>query len=72
MAEDDLAALDSLEENLSEIVGDDLAESLVKAALNRGRYDLNLQLAINDGLETLTPDRRREVLALLERYGRHC
>ena len=72
MSEDVLAALNGLEENLSEIVGDDLAESLVKAALNRGRYDLNLQLAINDGLETLTTERRRQVLALLDRYGRQC
>ena len=72
MSEAEAAALSGLEENLSEIVGDDLAQSLVKAALARGEYGLDLHLAINDGLEMLSDDRRRQVLALLDRYGRHC
>ncbi len=58
--------LKDLEDRLSEILGDDLAESLIKAALRPGEITLDLQLAMNDGLETLTREQRLSTLSALD------
>lgn len=60
--------LHDLETQLTEIIGADLAESLVKAAKRNGEVTLDLQLAMNDGLENLTADQRRSALHLLDRF----
>jgi len=60
--------LKDLESQLSGIVGDDLAESLIKAALRPGEVTLDLQLAMNDGLETLTREQRRSTLSVLDAF----
>lgn len=51
---------------LAEELGVDLADSLVRAARNRGQLDLDLQLAINDGLLTLAADQRARVIGLID------
>lgn len=60
--------LNDLESQLSDIVGADLAESLVKAAVRSGELTLDLQLAMNDGLEALTTDQRRSALSVLDSF----
>lgn len=61
-------SLNDLESQLSDIIGDDLAESLVKAAMNSGELTLDLQLALNDGLEVLTGEQRRKALRVLDSF----
>ena len=61
-------ALNDLESQLSDIIGADLAESLVKAALNSGELTLDLQLAMNDGLEMLTNAQRKDALRVLDTF----
>ncbi|MDW3208118.1 MAG: hypothetical protein R8L07_21495 [Alphaproteobacteria bacterium] len=51
---------------LADIVGSDLADSLVRAGRKRGEFDLDMQLAINDGLQSLTIEKRQEAIALLD------
>ncbi|MDF1748676.1 MAG: hypothetical protein P1V34_07360 [Alphaproteobacteria bacterium] len=53
-------------ETLSRELGDDLADSLVRAGRLRGNFSLDMQLAISDGLESLSSEKRRKVLALLD------
>lgn len=50
---------------LSEICGEDLAESLIKAGQTGGALNLDMQLLINDGLEQMDGDQRDQVLNLL-------
>lgn len=52
---------------LAEELGTDLADSLVRAGRNRGQLDLDLQLAINDGLLTLPSEKRARVVGLIDR-----
>ncbi len=72
MSEADLTSqyLPDLKKGLSEIVGTDLAESLVNAALAGGELNLDMQLAINDGLEEMSEEQRSEVLGLLKNLRR--
>ncbi|NMM46519.1 hypothetical protein HH303_18660 [Rhodospirillaceae bacterium KN72] len=51
---------------LADIVGRDLADSLVRAGRKRGEFDLDMQLAINDGLQGLPQDKRLEALAMID------
>ena len=43
-----------------------LADSLVRAGRLRGNFSLDMQLAISDALESLSSEKRRKVLALLD------
>ena len=72
MSEADLTSqyLPDLKKGLSEIVGADLAESLVNAALAGGELNLDMQLAINDGLDEMSEEQRAEVLGLLKNLRR--
>lgn len=67
MSEEDLVKefLPRLTAKLSEICGEDLAESLIKAGQGGGELNLDMQLVINDGLEQLDEDQRGRVLELL-------
>lgn len=58
--------LDELIARLGRTLGPDLADTLVHAARSRGDLTLDMQLAINDGLDSLTPDQRAEVLSILD------
>lgn len=58
--------LKGIQQELASVVGGDLADSLVRAGRKRGEFDLDMQLAINDGLATLPRHKRVEVLALLD------
>lgn len=60
------AGLQTVRDALSDIVGDDLADSLVHCGIHGGRVDLNLQIAINDGLDGLEADAREEAVALID------
>lgn len=53
---------------MSDIIGPDLAESLVKAAVNSGELTLDLQLAMNDGLEVLTNSQRNDAIKVLDSF----
>lgn len=55
-----------LEGKLAAILGEDLAVSLIRAALHRGAWGLDMQLAINDGLESLPPETRARALGLID------
>ncbi|MBP5857632.1 hypothetical protein KAJ83_11480 [Marivibrio halodurans] len=55
-----------LEGKLAVILGEDLAVSLIRAARHRGEWGLDMQLAINDGLESLPPERRARALVLID------
>ncbi len=63
--------LPELEGKLAAIVGDDLAGSLIRAALRRGEWGLDMQLAINDGLAQLDPVKRRRALELIDQLLTH-
>lgn len=54
--------------DLSAICGDDLADSLLKAGQTGGAPNLDMQLAINDGLEMLDENQRSEILAMLDDF----
>lgn len=58
--------IDSIRVVLGDILGEDLADSLVRAGRKRGEFDLDMQLAINDGLQSLTAEKRRQAIALLD------
>ncbi len=58
--------LPQLRKALEGVVGYDLAESLVKAAMQRGEMTLDMQLAINDGLDVLDKEKRRTLLAIID------
>lgn len=58
--------IDSIRVVLGDILGADLADSLVRAGRKRGEFDLDMQLAINDGLQSLTAEKRRQAIALLD------
>ncbi|MCR9218805.1 MAG: hypothetical protein NXI21_01120 [Alphaproteobacteria bacterium] len=58
--------LPQLEDKLAAIVGEDLAGSLIRAAMKRGEWGLDMQLAINDGLERLEPERRERAVRLID------
>lgn len=60
--------LPQLREALTDVVGEDLADSLVKASMHRGELTLDMQLAINDGLEILTDEKREEVISIIEDF----
>lgn len=70
MAEDQAFAdlLARFRSDLSSICGDDLAESLLKAGQSGGAPNLDMQLAINDGLEMLDEGQRTEILTLLDDF----
>lgn len=54
--------------DLTEICGEDLAGSLLKAGQSGGAPNLDMQLALNDGLETLDEAQRSEILRLLDGF----
>lgn len=58
--------VDELNARLGKTLGPDLADTLIRAARSRGDLTLDMQLAINDGLDSLTPDQRRDVLSILD------
>ncbi|MDJ0685507.1 MAG: hypothetical protein QNJ84_12455 [Alphaproteobacteria bacterium] len=58
--------LPQLRAALEDVVGSDLADSLVKAAMQKGELTLDMQLAINDGVDLLDDAKRREVLAIID------
>ena len=66
MGRSDRDALPLLEDKLAAIVGEDLAGSLIRAAMQRGEWGLDMQLAINDGLERLDGERRERALGLID------
>lgn len=55
-----------VQDGLSQILGRELAESLIRAGRKRGQYDLDMQLAINDGLDSVPEEKRQDALALLD------
>ena len=58
--------LNQIREEMATVVGDDLADSLVRAGRKGGQFDLDMQLAINDGLEQLSREKRMQALALID------
>lgn len=54
--------------DLAAICGDDLAESLLKAGQSGGAPNLDMQLAINDGLEVMDDAQRSAVMRLLDDF----
>lgn len=58
--------ISEVRDKLSLELGHDLADSLVRAGRLRGVYSLDMQLAISDGLEGLSSEKRRKVLDLLD------
>lgn len=54
--------------DLTSICGEDLADSLLKAGQSGGAPNLDMQLAINDGLEMMDDDQRSRILALLDDF----
>lgn len=54
--------------DLAAICGEDLADSLLKAGQTGGAPNLDMQLAINDGLETMEEGQRSAILALLDDF----
>lgn len=68
-ADDDLAALFArFRSDLAAACGEDLADSLLKAGQSGGAPNLDMQLAINDGLETMDEAQRAEILRLLDDF----
>lgn len=59
--------LKAVKAQLGEILGDDLADSLVRAGQTQGDFALDLQLLVNDGLQSVPPEKRQQVLSLLDR-----
>ncbi|RVU38397.1 hypothetical protein EOI86_03685 [Hwanghaeella grinnelliae] len=67
--ENELAALLArFRSDLAAICGDDLADSLLKAGQSGGVPNLDMQLAINDGLEMMDEAQRSEILRLLDDF----
>ena len=60
------AGLETVRTALSDIVGEDLADSLVKCGVHGGKLDLNMQIAINDGLDALEANERAQAVALID------
>lgn len=58
--------LKSVEQMLAEVLGEDLADSLIRVAQKRGEHSLDMQIAINDGLESLPPEKRQEAITLID------
>ena len=58
--------LNQIREEMASVVGPDLADSLVRAGRKRGQFDLDMQLAINDGLEQLSREKREKAVALID------
>ena len=54
--------------DLAAICGDDLAESLLKAGQSGGAPNLDMQLAINEGLEMMDDAQRTAILGLLDDF----
>ncbi|WP_425403847.1 hypothetical protein [Hwanghaeella sp.] len=54
--------------DLAAICGEDLADSLLKAGQSGGAPNLDMQLAINDGLEMMDEAQRSEILGLLDDF----
>ena len=54
--------------DLSAICGEDLADSLLRAGQSGGAPNLDMQLAINDGLEMMDEEQRSEILRLLDDF----
>ncbi len=50
--------LPRLTEKLSQVCGDDLAESLIIAGRGGGDLNLDMQLVINDGLDQLDDEKK--------------
>ncbi len=68
-ADNELAALLArFRSDLAAICGEDLADSLLKAGQSGGAPNLDMQLAINDGLETMDEAQRSEILRLLDDF----
>ena len=63
--------LEKLTDDLAEIFGRELAESLVRAGASNGEFDLDQQLLINDGIEAMTPEQRKHALALIDTLLHH-
>lgn len=59
-------ALNTIREQLADLVGGDLADSLVRAGRKRGAFDLDLHLLISDGVKALSQEKKRDVLRLLD------
>lgn len=54
--------------DLAAICGNDLAESLLKAGQSGGAPNLDMQLAINDGLEVMDDAQRAAITGLLDDF----
>ena len=53
-------------EGLKDVLGEDLAETIIKAASEKDMSAVNRQLLINDGLAEISPAQRAEALAFLD------
>ena len=53
-------------EGLKDVFGEDLAETIIKAASEKDMSAVNRQLLINDGLTKISPSQRAEALAFLD------
>lgn len=58
--------LTGLEDKLAAVIGEDLASSLIRAAITRGEWGIDMQLAINDGLQNLDEERRKRAVSLID------
>jgi hypothetical protein len=66
----DQLSIEGLISKLAEIIGDDLAQSLVCVAQTPDEVNLDAQLLINDGLDKLNLDQKRQTLSLLNAYAK--
>ncbi len=60
--------LAQFEVDLAEVCGADLSESLLKAGQSGGVMNLDMQLAINDGLEMIDEEKRALILGMLDDF----
>lgn len=67
MNETDHETLPALEDKLAAVLGDDLADSLIRAAMTRGTWGLDMQLAVNDGLAALDAERKERAISLIDK-----
>jgi hypothetical protein len=58
--------LNAIRARLTDVVGGDLADSLVRAGRKNGAFDLDLHLLISDGVKALSAEQKREVLSILD------
>jgi len=69
MANQEQISIEDLTIKLAEILGDDLAQSLVRTARTPDEFSLNLQLLSNDGISQLSPEQKEQTLLLLTKYS---